>query len=48
MRAGQEGAGVLLALFAYPLLANLLRGGPPQMWGWVKAKWVNEPYAGAK
>lgn len=41
-----EGAGALLALFAYPLAVNLLLGGPAQMWGWVKAKWVNEPYGG--
>lgn len=37
---------MLLAVFAYPLLVNLLNGGPAQMWGWVKAKWVNQPYGG--
>lgn len=41
-----EGAGAFLALFAYPLLANLLQGGPAQMWGWVRAKWVNQPWGG--
>ena len=44
-RAAVEGAGAFLALFAIPLLVNLLEGGPAQMWGWVKAKWLNEPYA---
>jgi hypothetical protein len=42
-----EGAGAMLAVFLYPLLINLLNGGPPQMWGWVKAKFINEPYGGA-
>jgi hypothetical protein len=42
--AGTEGAGALLALFLYPLAVNLLNGGPAQMWGWVKAKWLNQPY----
>lgn len=37
---------MFLALFAYPLLVNLLTGGPAQMWGWVKAKWLNQPYGG--
>jgi hypothetical protein len=23
-----------------------MTGGPAQAWGWVKAKWVNEPYGG--
>lgn len=32
---------MVLALFAYPLLVNLLNGGPSLMWQWVKAKWVN-------
>ncbi len=40
-----EGAGGLLALFAYPIGLNLIRGGPAQAWGWVRAKWFNEPYA---
>lgn len=43
---GVEGAGAFLALFCYPLLANLLSGGPAQMWGWVRAKWTNQPYGG--
>lgn len=37
----------MLALFAYPLLVNLLKGGPAQMWGWVAAKWANKPYGAA-
>lgn len=44
-RAAVEGAGAFLALFAIPLIVNLIEGGPAQMWGWVKAKWLNEPYA---
>lgn len=39
---GQEGAGALLALFAYPMFIALLRGGPPAMWAWVRAKWANQ------
>ena len=46
-RRGGQGAGAFLALFAYPLLLNLLDGGPSQMWGWVQAKFVNKPFGGA-
>ncbi len=42
--ASAEGAGGLLALFAYPVLMNLLRGGPAQARGWFAAKFFNEPY----
>jgi len=28
----------------YPLAINFLQGGPAQMFGWIKAKWVNQPY----
>lgn len=42
--AGQNTAGVLLALVVYPILANLLIGGPGRAWGWITAKWINEPY----
>lgn len=45
-RVTVEGAGAFLALFAYPLAVNLLKGGPPRMWGWVRAKWINQPYSG--
>lgn len=41
---GVEGAGAFLALFCYPMLVNLLSGGPAQMWGWIRAKWINQPY----
>lgn len=35
----------MLAFFVvWPLVMNLLRGGPPQMLGWLKAKLINEPY----
>ena len=44
-RAGEQVGGSIVAFFvAYPLALNLLKGGPPRMWGWIKAKWVNEPY----
>lgn len=42
---GQETGGALVALFLWPLIFNLVKGGPAQMWGWVKAKFVNEPYS---
>jgi hypothetical protein len=41
----EQGSGVLAALVIYPLVMNLVKGGPAQMWGWVKAKWLNQPYA---
>jgi hypothetical protein len=36
-----EGAGAILALFAYPLAVALLNGGPPLMWQWIRAKFTN-------
>ena len=42
-----QGAGLLVAAFVWPLGVNLLKGGPGQMWGWVKAKFINQPYTGA-
>lgn len=44
---GNEGSGAFLALFIYPLVINFLRGGQAQAWGWVKAKWINQPYGAA-
>ena len=44
---GAEGSGAFLAFFVYPLVINFLRGGQAQAWGWVKAKWLNEPYGAA-
>lgn len=44
---GTEGSGAFLALFVYPLVLNFLRGGQARAWGWVKAKWVNQPYGAA-
>jgi hypothetical protein len=41
----QVGGGLLAFLVLWPLAINLLKGGPPQMLGWVKAKLVNEPYS---
>jgi hypothetical protein len=37
-------SGAILALFLYPLGFALVKGGPAEMWGWVKAKFFNEPY----
>lgn len=34
-------SGAFLALFAYPLAFNLIKGGPAQMWQWVRAKFIN-------
>lgn len=44
---GSEGSGVFLALFIYPIAINFLKGGQAQAWGWVKAKWLNQPYGTA-
>jgi hypothetical protein len=43
-RFATDGAGAFLALLVYPFAINYLRGGFPRAWGWVKAKWVNQPY----
>ena len=43
--AAHQAGGAVLALFLWPLILNLVRGGTGQMWGWVKAKFVNEPYS---
>lgn len=37
-------SGFLVAMFIYPLAVNFIKGGPPRMWGWIKAKFINEPY----
>jgi hypothetical protein len=37
---------VFLALFLYPVLVNFLTGGHAQVIGWLKAKFINEPYGG--
>jgi len=37
-------SGAFLALFAWPLIFNLLRGGPARMAGWIRAKFINQPY----
>src|SRR5258708_29780017 len=42
-----QGGGLVLALVAYPLGLNLLKGRPARMWAWVKAKWVNQPLGAA-
>lgn len=44
--AATEGAGIFLALVLYPVLVNFLNGGPKQVAGWIKAKWINVPYQG--
>lgn len=38
----QNGAGGLLALFAYPLLLNTVKNGPAGATAWLKAKFFNE------
>lgn len=43
----QIGGGLLAFFIVWPLTMNLLRGGPPQMLGWIKAKLINEPYFAA-
>lgn len=37
-----DGAGALLALFLYPAALHLIKGGPGEMWAWVRAKWAND------
>jgi hypothetical protein len=40
-------SGAILAMFLYPMGFALLKGGPDRMWGWIKAKFFNEPYSAA-
>lgn len=42
--AGSQLAGGVLAVFLWPMVFNTVKGGPRQLWGWIKAKWINEPY----
>lgn len=44
VRITSEGSGALLALFLYPFAVALIKGGPSMAWGWVKAKFINQPY----
>ena len=44
----EEPAGWLVALFAYPLAVNLLKGGPKQMWAWIDAKFTNNASGGTQ
>lgn len=39
-----DGAGLLLGMVAYALLINYLKGGAPQVRGWLAAKFINKPY----
>ena len=41
----QIGGGLLAFFVVWPLVMNLLKGGPPQMLGWLKSKLINEPYS---
>lgn len=41
-----DGAGFLLGLFAYALLANFLRHGTRGVTGWLRAKFINDPDPG--
>jgi hypothetical protein len=47
VRPVQTAAGVVLGGVAYALFLNYLRGGMPQAKGWVLAKLINKPMAGA-
>jgi hypothetical protein len=42
--ASNDVAGGLLALFLYPIGLNLVLGGPSQAAGWIRAKFINEPF----
>jgi hypothetical protein len=42
----EDGAGFVLGLIAYSLLLAYLRGGPDAVKGWLKAKFLNQPYKG--
>lgn len=42
-----NGAGFLLGLVGYALLVNFMRGGLPQVKGWIGAKFLNKPYQGS-
>ena len=42
----QQGAGLFVGLIAYALLVNYIRGGTPQVKGWLAAKFMNKPYTG--
>jgi hypothetical protein len=41
---GADGAGAILALFAYPILVAALKNGPAAAKGWIAAKFINQPY----
>jgi hypothetical protein len=34
--------GLMLAVFVYPIVLNLLQGGPPYAVAWLKAKFLND------
>lgn len=43
-----DGAGFVLGLLAWALVLSYLRGGTPAVQGWLKAKFINEPYQPGK
>lgn len=45
--AASDGAGFVLGLIAYAILANYLRGGVPAVRAWFAAKFLNKTGAGA-
>lgn len=45
--AANQGAGILLGLFAYALLVNYLQGGVKGTKAWLSAKFLNRPTGGA-
>jgi hypothetical protein len=42
-----DGAGFVLGLVLYALVLNYLQGGAGQVRGWMKAKFLNQPWGGA-
>lgn len=40
-------AGLILGAVLYTVVIQLIRGGTPQLKGWVSAKFINKPWAGS-
>lgn len=40
-------AGLLLGAVLYTVVIQLIRGGQPQLKGWISAKFINVPWTGA-
>lgn len=51
-RAGDRGApalsaGLLVGAVLYTVVIQLIRGGTPQLKGWISAKFINVPWTGS-